>query len=625
MPETRGAVVRAIPQGPLALVRQMIRGVTETTWFGPLNPVPSQAPAGTPPRTWDYPFGVNLQYVPRGEEPVTFAQLRDLAQSWDLVATVIETRKDQVAGVPYTIRPTRQPGESSRDYKARAATHPDVPKALAVFRKPDGYLVWQSWIRKLVHEVLVTDALAILPDRRGGRVQLEVVDGGMITPLLDASGRRPAPPDPAYQQIVHGVPATMFTTDELLYRPRVARADKLYGFPPIEQILVTVNLALRRQLYKLAYYTEGNLPEAIVQMPETWTPDQIKQFQQYFDAMLAGQVVERRKAHFIPGIGGKDAISYPKQDALKDEMDEWLARVVCFAFSISPQPFIREMNRATAQTAQEAAKAEGLSPLLDWIAEVLTDCLQGPLGFTDLEFVWQEDVEPDPLKRAQIQEIQVRSGIKSPDEVREANGDDPIGVGPGVVTASGFVPFGTPAAEEDAETDVDAPPDEVQKAAPFASRANRRRLARTTTLVERFLQRAGEASAARLAHAYAAAAAPRETHLHLGERIESAPTPAPTVHVPALDLTPLADTLDKLNDTVDRALRAQKAPVVHVAPTPVTVQPPEVKVVNRVSAAPAPDVHVTVEPKLDATLALPSARRRVRKTSSGDFVVEDEP
>jgi hypothetical protein len=36
---------------------------------------------------------------------------------------------------------------------------------------------------------------------------------------------------------------------------------------------------------------------------------------------------------------------------LKGAFDEWLARVVCFAFSISPQAFSEAMNRATAETA----------------------------------------------------------------------------------------------------------------------------------------------------------------------------------------------------------------------------------------------------------------------------------
>ena len=32
---------------------------------------------------------------------------------------------------------------------------------------------------------------------------------------------------------------------------------------------MSVNIALRRQLYQLQYYTEGNVPEALIALPET--------------------------------------------------------------------------------------------------------------------------------------------------------------------------------------------------------------------------------------------------------------------------------------------------------------------------------------------------------------------
>ena len=41
-------------------------------------------------------------------------------------------------------------------------------------------------------------------------------------------------PDPAYRQILHGVPAAYFSSDELLYLLRNVRAHKLYGFSPVE-------------------------------------------------------------------------------------------------------------------------------------------------------------------------------------------------------------------------------------------------------------------------------------------------------------------------------------------------------------------------------------------------------
>jgi len=88
--------------------------------------------------------------------------------------------------------------------------------------------------------------------RRPGRDHL-VPGGGIIQESLGAIiplqtggfvgiGRRaPEPPDPAYQQVLHGVPAADFSADVLLYLPRNVRADKLYGMSPVEQIALTIN------------------------------------------------------------------------------------------------------------------------------------------------------------------------------------------------------------------------------------------------------------------------------------------------------------------------------------------------------------------------------------------------
>ena len=55
-------------------------------------------------RQFDYPFGVNLSYTPRADANISFAELRALADALPLLRLVIETRKDQIAGLNYTVR-----------------------------------------------------------------------------------------------------------------------------------------------------------------------------------------------------------------------------------------------------------------------------------------------------------------------------------------------------------------------------------------------------------------------------------------------------------------------------------------------------------------------------------------
>ena len=56
-------------------------------------------------------------------------------------------------------------------------------------------------------------------------------------------------------------------------------------------------------------------------------------------------------------------VQFTKDALLKDDFDEWLARIICYAFSVPPTPFIKQTNRATADNASDTAQAEGLAPL----------------------------------------------------------------------------------------------------------------------------------------------------------------------------------------------------------------------------------------------------------------------
>ena len=81
--------------------RYAITGVTPDTWFGPQQPLTPQAPPDVKGRQWDYPFGVNLNYTPRSDSQLSFAELRALADALPLLRTVIETRKDQIAALGF--------------------------------------------------------------------------------------------------------------------------------------------------------------------------------------------------------------------------------------------------------------------------------------------------------------------------------------------------------------------------------------------------------------------------------------------------------------------------------------------------------------------------------------------
>ena len=195
-------------------------------WFGPLPPQKPVAPPEVAGRQFDYPPGFNLNTRPRAYEPISFGDLRALADTYDLVRIIIETRKDQLARLEWNVRP--RAGRLAAD-DAR------VRRIEAFWARPDGAGDWASWLRTLLEDVLVIDAPALWCERSraGALLRLHPIDGASLKRVIDDWGRTPPPPLPAYQQVLHGLPAVNYTASDILYRPRNPRVHKVYGFSPV--------------------------------------------------------------------------------------------------------------------------------------------------------------------------------------------------------------------------------------------------------------------------------------------------------------------------------------------------------------------------------------------------------
>jgi Phage portal protein len=425
----------------------LIPGITPGDWASPQQPIRVSQQLGVGVRSWDFTPGINLQFTPRGDVPISFGQLWRVSNSFDLCRLMIETRKDQVVNRPWAFRVQPKPGETKKDLQARNASDPDVAFLTELWKRPDGVHRFDIWARMLLEQLCVFDAPCVYPVRNilgdviapqmGVPGGFRLISGATITPLVDEQGFRPMPPAPAYQQIILGIPTgnlaaanpggqtkgKEFTSDQLIYAPRNPRVDSRWGFSPVEQIIVTLSIAANRQQFLRDYYTSGNVPEGLLPMPETWTMQQIKDFQTWFDSMLAGNLARKRRMIMIPAT--EKGAQFSKDKALTDGTDDYLVRVVAYAFSITPQNLIKQVNRGTAKESTDVAQIEGLEPYLKHIENIVNDCTQVVRPGTTAEFAYQDEREMDPLKQAQTDKIYLDSGTYTRNEIREARGDDP--------------------------------------------------------------------------------------------------------------------------------------------------------------------------------------------------------
>src|SRR5579875_386896 len=144
-----------------AATRFVITGAGPESWFGPQQPLQPQAPPEVKGRQWDYPFGVNINYVPRSDNLLSFADLRALADALPLLRAVIETRKDQIAALNWTVRPRIEGAAAGASARSDAAR--------VFLACPDRRHDFATWLRMLIEDMLVIDAACLYPryDRGG--------------------------------------------------------------------------------------------------------------------------------------------------------------------------------------------------------------------------------------------------------------------------------------------------------------------------------------------------------------------------------------------------------------------------------------------------------------------------
>jgi len=428
IPLSRGLLAR-FTQGAAA----EIANVNASNWFGPGQPLARVAPAGVQPRRFDYPFGINLDYTPKAHEGSSYELLRELADSYPLLRTVIETRKDQVARVGHSLTLRQKADEKPTQFKERAAADKRIDILEEFFAKPDGEHSFSDWQRMILEDMFVIDAPAVTPRwRNDAKVYgFDVIDGASISIVVDVQGRAPVAPEVAYRQIIKGVPsvdmmqpARQFPkTDQLFYFPRNVRTNRLYGYSPVEQIALTVNLGLRRRIFQLQYYTEGTIPDVFINAPENASETTMQQLETMWNEKFA-TTAARRKANFIP-FGSK--VTEAKEAVLADMMDELIIREIAYAFNVSPGSLVKMVNRASGEQMSEDAKAEGLEPVLFWFKEFM-DSLLAFLGAADIEFEWGMYTRENPLQQAQIDQIYLSTvdsegnSVFSANEVRETLG-----------------------------------------------------------------------------------------------------------------------------------------------------------------------------------------------------------
>ena len=383
---------------------------------------------GSPLGAKRYAFDVvtqnnNIMSRKKPDSGIAFDTLRKFSINHEISRAAINYRKRQLSGLEWDIVAAEDDNDTIDEVKQAE---------LRVFFKQIGGIgnKYRKFTNKLVEDLLVLDAVALEKQKTmgGGLYTLIPIDSSTIRVVVDDTGGTPLPPDTAYKQVIRGQVTAEFTTDELVYDMMNPRSNSPYGLAPLESLLVVVSSSLKAGLYNLGYLTDGNIPEGFFGVPKDWTPQMIKDFQENWDAVMAGDEAATSKLKFAPE-GSYQPAKKPT-DMAWDVFNVWLMKVTCALFDVQPSEigFHEKGSMGGAGMAKQSAETsdnKGLLPLAKFVEEIFTDIIQVELGCPTLKFHFKGLAEKDELQTATIAEVKIRSGQRTINEVRTDDGLDP--------------------------------------------------------------------------------------------------------------------------------------------------------------------------------------------------------
>lgn len=391
--------------------------MTPASPFSPGQPISPYDGYDRTPRSRDFVTGYNIATRPRVHERVSFETLKGLIEAYDIAQLAIMHRIDSIRALDWKLIAA---DDSAGDVSDAIRT------GMAALEKPDREHYFDNWFAMWAWDVLAYDAGSLyrMRNRAGRCTGLRVVSGPTIAPLLDYWGNSPAPASPgdpepeAYVQFANGLPWNWLTRSDLIYEPFRPRPDSPYGHAPLESIILNANTDLRFQVFFLQRFTEGNLPAAFASAPDTWSPEQIEQFQEYWDSFMYGDQSRKAQVRWMPP-GSKFVWSNEKD--FSDVFSLFLMRKSLAAYHVVPADmgFTENVNRSSGESQADVQHRLGDAPLARYCSRILTGFLQHDLGLPLKHMFDLGEEQDDRVAQAQADKLYVDMGAIGSSEIRE--------------------------------------------------------------------------------------------------------------------------------------------------------------------------------------------------------------
>ena len=410
-----------------AVVQDITRAMTSQSQLTPMIPesYPNKSGSPFPLYGYDRPIWYSTPIAPRRrpESLIDVETMRRFSNTYDVLRSCINHLKREVQAQQFAIVSRDEDDDS-------ASTARDVVNASAFFTKAGGLgeinETRRHYEAKMVEDTMVIGAFSSWKNwSKGGElIQVLNIDAGTIRPRMDAYGW-PGPGEDWYEQWIMGMLITAFKPEELVYDGLWPVTTGPFFVSAVEWLIGTTISALKSDEWNRSWLTDGNTPGQTYVAPSEWTPQQVAEYADIFDLMLAGDISKRQKSVWVPA--GAKAQEHSRKDQDFSVFDLWLARrtgAIC-GVQLASIGFAGEQYKVSQEKSTDSTTQFGAGSLLDLRKEHYDDILID-LGYPHLEVRNGVSAEETPIERTTRLTMAIGGGLMTPNQAIKENGGEPV-------------------------------------------------------------------------------------------------------------------------------------------------------------------------------------------------------
>ena len=220
-----------------------------------------------------------------------------------------------------------------------------------------------------------------------------------------------------------GLP-TEFALDEIMYFRMRPSSRGLYGTSKLEIIQDVLNYLMDSTNAQSKLFENGLFIGGQIDHPDLKDPKELKRKALEYKKNLQGP---KKAGKWLVTGGNVKVTGFPFNPEQMQWLDgqKWFAKLVLSIFKIAPSEigWTEDLNRATGFQQMNIHKSRAIRPVLTCLENVFNSSLVWK-KFNDIKFKYSHTLDlEDKMKQAQIDDIYVKNGKVTINELRERDGE----------------------------------------------------------------------------------------------------------------------------------------------------------------------------------------------------------